>query len=136
MSEVIKFHCPHCGQKLSAEASWIGQITQCPRCKSDVEVPYQARGVKVEEMLDRRDRNDDVLCYAKRFNLGLSILSGIIIGVWIFFAIVSVIFSGRNGLSVLLGSIPVILCAGVVLAFMRAVMVVLLGIYQNTKGGK
>jgi hypothetical protein len=36
---MFKFHCPHCGQRISAQDSDAGTIGICPGCRADVPVP-------------------------------------------------------------------------------------------------
>src|SRR6266852_2623269 len=47
---VIRFSCPHCNKALKADASKIGRLTRCPKCKSPIEVPRsQGESILAEE---------------------------------------------------------------------------------------
>ncbi|MBS1369930.1 MAG: hypothetical protein HPZ91_08270 [Lentisphaeria bacterium] len=37
----FKFKCPNCGAKLEAEEEWVGQLTSCPRCNTEIRVPRE-----------------------------------------------------------------------------------------------
>ena len=39
---IIKFKCPKCKLRLSAEDTMAGQAQPCPRCKTAVEIPASA----------------------------------------------------------------------------------------------
>jgi len=35
----FKFKCPFCGQTLEAECEWTGELTECPRCRRQFNIP-------------------------------------------------------------------------------------------------
>ena len=53
-NQQFKFHCPHCQQKISADASQSGISAQCPTCGDDFVVP------QVTEVIDPPEPGNDV----------------------------------------------------------------------------
>jgi TPR repeat protein len=45
---MFKFHCPHCQQKLSAEATQSGETLQCPACSVDFVIPSPTDEVVIQ----------------------------------------------------------------------------------------
>lgn len=37
---MIKFECPHCDQRISAEPEWAGKESECPSCSGYLVVPF------------------------------------------------------------------------------------------------
>ena len=54
-SDVFKFHCIHCDQKISAQASQIGKKTQCPACNGGITVPDQSPQEAASEPREQSD---------------------------------------------------------------------------------
>jgi transcription elongation factor Elf1 len=53
-NQQFKFHCPHCQQKISADASQSGISAQCPTCGDDFVVP------QATEVIDPPEPGNDV----------------------------------------------------------------------------
>jgi len=49
----ISFNCDKCGQRLAIDEAGAGQIVDCPKCKTPLEVPYKSQSVvAVSDMLN------------------------------------------------------------------------------------